>query len=127
MSKRWLTAITIVSAITLCSLTLPQQSPGFKNLKVLSKKITHEQLDSTMEAFNTALGVKCNFCHAASTTDPTKIDFASDGNKHKNIARSMMRMTTRINKKYFKGEEIAAVNCYTCHNGAKEPKPAPKH
>lgn len=127
MIKSWVTALAIVSGVTLCSLTIPQQNnPGFKNLKVLGKKTTHDELDSTMKAFNKALGVKCNHCHAASTVDPKKLDFASDENKNKDVARSMMRMTTRINKKFFKGEEIAAVACFTCHNGEKEPKQAPK-
>ena len=126
MLKSWITAIAVVSGITLCSLTIPQQqNPGFKNLKVLGKKTTHEQLDSTMKSFNRALGVKCNFCHAPSATDPSKLDFASDENKNKDMARSMMRMTARINKKFFKGEEVAAVACFTCHNGQKEPAHAP--
>lgn len=126
MLKSWITAAVVVSGITLCSLTIPQQQdPGYKNLKVLSKKITHDQLDSTMKAFNRALGVKCNFCHAPSKTDPSKMDFASDENKHKDVARGMIKMTSRINKKFFKGEEVAAVACFTCHNGQKEPAHPP--
>lgn len=123
--KNWVTVIAIVSGITLCSLTMPEE-PKFKNLKVLSKKITHDQLDSTMKAFNRALGVKCGFCHAASKIDPKKLDFASDENKHKDVARYMIKMTAKTNKKFFKGDEISTISCYTCHNGEKEPKAAPK-
>ena len=57
-----------------------------------------------------------------------KMDFASDENKHKDVARDMMRMAMKINKKYFKEpkDSIAKISCFTCHNGNKEPKEAPK-
>ena len=83
-------------------------------------------MEIVMKQFRTALGVKCNFCHAASKTDPKKMDFASNENKHKDEARDMMRMTTRINKKYFKNDQVNGVTCYSCHNGQKEPKAPPK-
>ncbi len=44
-----------------------------------------------------------------------KLDFASDENEHKLIARDMMRMTMKINKKYFRNEKQDAITCYTCH------------
>jgi hypothetical protein len=74
-----------------------------------------------MKSYKEALGVKCNFCHAPRKDDPKKMDFASDENHHKDIARDMMRMTARINKKYFKSNEVTAVTCYTCHHGSDEP------
>src|SRR5688572_30133735 len=75
----------------------------YKNLKVLDKNISEDEMELTMKGFRTALGVKCNFCHAKNKTDSTKMDFASDDNEHKHISRDMMRMTKRINKQYFKG------------------------
>src|SRR5690606_10632552 len=79
--------------------TRPAESPSFKNLKVLPKNISHEKLESIMRGFNKSLGVKCNFCHARS--EDNKMDFASDKKGEKEIARDMMRMTLKINKKFF--------------------------
>src|SRR5262249_36704395 len=56
-----------------------KQQPGFKNLQVLPKDISHDSLDAIMDGFKAALGVKCSFCHAPSK-DPNQPwpDFASD-------------------------------------------------
>src|SRR6476661_10429646 len=92
--------IAILSLISLAA-TLPKQQDKepykAKNLKVLPKDISHEELDSIMDGFKAALGVKCGFCHATSKDDPKKLDFASDDKKHKIIAREMMKMTAKIN------------------------------
>ena len=122
--QKLLTISILVLSIALCSLTLPDE-PKFKNLKVLNKNISHDELDSVMKSFKNSLGVKCSFCHAQRKDDPKKLDFASDENEHKLIARDMMRMTMKINKKYFRNEKQDAITCYTCHNGHKEPVPAP--
>lgn len=116
----------LILSIALCSLSMPpQEREKAKNLKVLPKDISHEELDSVMKGFKTALGVKCGFCHDPRKDDPKKLDFAGDNNEHKAIARDMMRMTARINKKYFKGIDPMPVTCYTCHQGNKEPKAGP--
>lgn len=115
----------LLVSVVLCSLSLPQQHERAKNLKVLPKDISHEELDKVMKDFKTALGVKCSFCHNPRKDDPKKPDFADDNNEHKDIARDMMRMTARINKKNFKGMDPMPVTCYTCHQGNKEPKSTP--
>jgi ABC-type uncharacterized transport system substrate-binding protein len=117
---------SVLLSVTLCSLSLPQQHEKAKNLKVLPKNISHEELDNVMKGFKEALGVKCSFCHAPRKDDPKKLDFASDDNDHKKIARDMMRMTQRINKKHFKGQTAEAVTCYTCHRGHDEPLTSPQ-
>ncbi|HUQ65223.1 MAG TPA: c-type cytochrome [Flavitalea sp.] len=124
MRRKMIILSSVTLIIAFCSLSFTNDDPKFKNLKVLDKNISRDDLTIIMKQFKTALGVKCNFCHAASKTDSTKLDFASDENKHKNIARGMMRMTKRINKKYFK--QAGNVTCFTCHNGQKEPKEPPK-
>ena len=126
MRRKMFVLSSVILVIAVCSLSFKEE-PQFKNLKVLSKKITNDELQIVMKQFKTALGVKCNFCHAPSKTDPKKMDFASDENEHKDVARYMMRMTTRINKKYFndKKDSIASISCFTCHKGEKEPKQAP--
>jgi len=110
----------------------PAEEPGFKNLKVLPKNISHENLEKIMHGFNFALGVHCDFCHAHSK-DPNERhpDFASDEKKEKNRAREMMKMTLTINKKFFEdknaaiGDSTLSVSCYTCHHGSEHPD-APK-
>jgi hypothetical protein len=108
--------------------TKPPEEHKFKNLKVLPKNISHEDLDKVMDAFKEALGVKCNFCHAASKdSNSHRLDFASDEKPEKNIARKMYKMTAKINKKYFnynrneEGEPIPTVECMTCHHGKEHP------
>lgn len=125
MLKKTILASALILIIATLSMSFADE-PRPTNLKVLSKKISHEELTAIMKGFKAALGVNCGFCHAQSKTDPEKLDFASDENKHKDIARGMMRMTARINKKYFKHEEKLAVTCYTCHNGNEHPKTMPK-
>jgi hypothetical protein len=120
----------LLISVALCSLSLPQQhqeEEKAKNLKVLPKNISHEELENVMRGFKNALGVKCSFCHDPRKDDPKKLDFAGDENKHKEIARDMMRMTARINKKYFKedGDEPLKVTCFTCHHGNEEPRSRP--
>ena len=125
MQKKLFTLAMIALSISLCSLAFPGD-PGFKNLKVLSKNTTHEELEVIMKGFNAALGVKCGFCHAKRKDDPKKLDFASDENQHKSVARNMMRMTMKINKKFFRDETADAITCFTCHQGKEEPRTAPK-
>ena len=128
--KKITVAATLVALVVLGIAASAPADPTFKNLKVLPKNTTHEQLDSVMHMFNKSLGVKCGFCHAAQKEDPKRMDFASDEKGEKNVARDMMRMTDRINKKYFHfkkdddGDEhtIAPVGCYTCHHGTPHPE-----
>lgn len=100
----------------------------FKNLKVLPKDISKDDLDSVMDGFTIALNVRCDFCHARKE-DTTKrgLDFASDKKDEKNIAREMMRMVNTLNTTNFnymhstKPDTIHTIVCYTCHRGAKQP------
>lgn len=97
------------------------------NFKILPQDITKDSLMGIMKGFTKALGVKCNFCHAPSQLDSTKLDFASDEPRHKEFARYMMKMTADINKEYFnfknssRPDTIQVVTCYTCHRGSKHP------
>jgi hypothetical protein len=105
----------------------PADPPTHKNLKVLPKNISHDDLDKVMDEWKAALGVKCNFCHAPMKDNPRKMDFASDEKPEKNIARSMFKMTGKINKKFFhytKSEQnpVPPVSCMTCHHGDPHPE-----
>jgi Photosynthetic reaction centre cytochrome C subunit len=109
--------------------TRPFEDKPKRNLKVLPKDISDDDLDKTMDGWKAALGVHCNFCHARSKDSTQhKLDYASDEKPEKNIARHMFRMTAKINKKYFdfnkddKGNSIPAVSCITCHRGNPHPE-----
>lgn len=138
MKRKYVTSLFILAAVfTLSASTYnlpspPKLSPppeeGFKNLKVLPKDISEEELDSLMGMFSISLGVRCNFCHAANAdTSKHRLDFASDSKEMKNTARKMISMTAYLNKNFFndehsnKKENIHKVICYTCHRGTKEP------
>ncbi len=108
--------------------TTPPEPPKYKNLKILPKNISKEDLDKVMDHFKAALGVKCSFCHAPSKDTAQKWpDFASDEKPEKLMARKMMTMTSKINKKFFKdnkneqGIVVPAVECMTCHRGSPHP------
>lgn len=120
--------VILVLTVVLMSAFMPQGPKHPGNLKILPKDISHEELDKIMDGYCAALGVKCKFCHAADAADPKKIDFASDARHEKIIARSMMQMTVKINKKYFHIKDadhtgaVLAVSCMTCHNGNAHPE-----
>jgi hypothetical protein len=134
MKKKITVVLFLVVAVTLgIAGNKPPQDQPKRNLKVLPKNISAEELDSIMDGFKAALNVKCDFCHAQRKDDPKKLDFGSDDKPEKEIARGMLRMTSKINKKFFKfkgGKEadgsaiLPPVTCMTCHNG--QPHPATK-
>ena len=131
MKKSFLVT-ALFAVMIVMSLAFTADEPQYKNLKVLPKNITKQQMDSVMRHFTGSLGVKCNFCHHFNA-ETKKMDFASDENKHKNVARSMMKMTNKINKKYFDvtGKQSLdtklMVTCYTCHHGQEDPQVQPPH
>ena len=119
----------MVATILATSAFMPQgqaEEPAYKNLKVLPKKISKDDLDKVMHHYNAALGVKCNFCHVRNE-QTNKLDFVSDAKEEKTIARSMMKMTNKLNVKNF-GEKktqfnqaVMEVSCQTCHRGKAHP------
>ncbi len=118
-------AIAVVLGI---AASKPPQDQPKRNLRVLPKNISHDELDAVMDHFKEALGVKCNFCHAPRKDDNTKLDFASDEKPEKESARNMMRMSSKINKKFFKYKPsddktaLPPITCKTCHNGKPHPE-----
>ncbi len=106
------------------------KAPQERNLKVLPNDISDERLDSIMQTYNKALGVKCEFCHVKQKVYPGNFDYRSDAEPMKENAREMMRMTIEINKNHFyfnkdtKPEYLNTITCMTCHRG--EPFP-PEH
>ena len=113
-----------------------QQQPP-KNLKVLPKAWTGQQVRAVMQTFAESLGVQCTHCHAVDPAAPPPaegrppaLDYSLDEKKEKEIARQMIQLTMALNGEGLKGVGDAAVpekvSCFTCHNGQKTPamKPA---
>ncbi|HYV91832.1 MAG TPA: c-type cytochrome [Chitinophagales bacterium] len=126
----------MISVIAVIALIIGLQTSGQtkqeepekpKNLKVLPKNITHEELIQTMKGFSKALGVRCNHCHvtlSSGTPEHPDFDFPSDAKKEKIIARQMIRMVTAINHKYLSKMEdgnLEQITCVTCHRGNLKP------
>ncbi|GGH05209.1 c-type cytochrome [Mucilaginibacter phyllosphaerae] len=106
----------------------PADDEKFKNLKVLPKDISKEEMHKVMEEWEHALGARCSFCHVRNE-DTKKMDWASDAKPEKEMARDMYKMTQDINKKYFHAQKDStgvivesSVNCYSCHRGVQHPE-----
>ncbi len=117
----------LICLVMFVSATLPLKNDQneFKNLKVLPKDITENELFKLMDDFNMALGVDCGYCHAKDKLTKD-LDLPSDNKSEKEIARKMITMTMDINKKYFEFNKnidaIQSVTCITCHRGKERPE-----
>lgn len=112
----------------------PRSFPAPKNLKVLPKDLTGNQVHDIMEGWAGALGTHCDTCHA---TDPNnlapngrpRLKFDDDSKPEKQIARIMYTMTEDMKKNYIsKAKELdkmpmpaAELTCGTCHRGHVQP------
>ena len=131
IKKKLLATIVLVALVIAGVAAVNAPKNKFKNLKVLPQDISETKLDSIMDSYNIALGVKCNFCHVPynklNFALKDSLDFASDAEPMKENARDMMRMTIDINKKHFyfdkneQPEYLHIITCKTCHRG--EPFP----
>ncbi len=90
----------------------PGATGGWKDLQLLPKNISKDELKKTMKAMSRDLGVDCSFCHEEPNME-------KDTNKKK-LAREMMKMTTEINRNY--ASVMKKVTCFTCHRGKEEPE-----
>jgi len=120
--------LVVAASFATMAYTADKPQEGYKNLQVLPKDISHDDLDKVMHGFNDALGVKCMYCHVHEGTDFRQgWKWDSDDKPEKNIARHMLKMTMGINATYFNFENstrtdtIHAVTCVTCHRGIPHP------
>ena len=100
-------------------------APGFagpehKNLQVLPKTITNDELKKMMDGFTEQLGVKCTFCHVLE-------QYEKDERPHKADGRRMIKLVLDMKAKkadYF-GPRVkeAVITCGMCHRGKAEPEP----
>jgi hypothetical protein len=105
-----------------------EDKPEYKNLKVLSKKISDEDMDYVMQSFSVNLGANCLFCHPGKQQGSEfSIDYVTDVLQNKRVARDMLKMTMKLNKKYFNTPMTGLMNtrgkiwCKTCHQGSPVP------
>jgi tetratricopeptide (TPR) repeat protein len=94
----------------------------YTNLQILPIDIGKEELMAVMGGFSSALGVRCDHCHVF---EADKRDFASDDKETKRVARGMMLLTRSINDSLGTAigrQEVAKVECITCHRGQAEPR-----
>ena len=106
----------------------PTPAPPLKNLQVLPKDTTREQIFPIMKSFSQSLGVRCTHCHVGEEGKPlSTFDFASDAKREKLVARSMLQMVHKINAEEFGVKDIkdVKVTCFTCHRGAVKPLTVP--
>lgn len=97
------------------------------NLQVLARDFAPVKLGRLMKRYERDLGVKCSYCHVENR-DTGKLDYASDENPKKHIARVMMAMVDDINERHLEqlGTDrryAAAVTCGSCHQGRANPQP----
>ena len=132
VNKKILVMLGLISVVVLGAMTsmTPKaaEDEGFKNLKVLPKNITKDQLHAVMDEWEHSLGVHCNFCHVRDEA-AKKMDWVSDAKPEKNMARDMFKMMNKINSKYFHAKKDslgmvlkAGVNCNSCHRGTAHPE-----
>jgi len=125
--KMYAVILVLAGTVAVAVAALPPPGREFKNLKVLPKNISSKNLSRIMiDDFEDGLGVSCGFCHAEEK-DSHRLDYTSDAKPEKKIARLMMQMTLRTNKKYFKlkhpliGDSTLVISCVTCHKGQPHP------
>jgi mannose/fructose/N-acetylgalactosamine-specific phosphotransferase system component IIB len=94
-------------------------APENKNLQVLDKNISKDDLKKTMEGFAAQLGVKCQFCHVDE-------QYEKDDKKQKNDARKMIKLVLEMKARkpeFFKTTvKEAAIQCSMCHRGRPQPE-----
>jgi len=129
INKKLLVTIGLLSAVAFMAMAPAEpKEEGFKNLKVLPKNITNDQMHAIMEEWEHALGTRCSFCHVRNE-ETKKMDWANDAKPEKQMARHMFKMTAALNKKYFGAKKDSlgmviesGINCNTCHRGTSHPE-----
>ena len=109
-------ALVLVAALTAPSV---HAAPEHKNLQVIDKNISKDDLKKTMEGFAAQLGVKCQFCHVDE-------QYEKDDKKQKNDARKMIKLVLEMKARkleFFKTTvKESAIQCSMCHRGKPQPE-----
>ncbi len=90
----------------------------YKNVTTATLKVlSPSDFLGAMGVMTAALGYDCSNCHPGAGTDA--MDWVTDSNRKKVVARKMVDMVAAINKQNFAGAQ--AVTCFTCHHGLDLP------
>src|SRR5215471_16485586 len=90
----------------------------FKNVTTSTLKgLTPSDFLGAMGVMTAAVGYDCSNCHPGAGTDA--MDWVTDKDPKKVIARRMVEMVANINKQNFGGSQ--QVTCWTCHHGLDLP------
>lgn len=90
----------------------------YKNVTTSTLKVlTPSDFLGAMGVMTAALGYDCSNCHPGAGTDA--MDWITDSNPKKVMARRMVEMVAKIDKENFGG--AAQVTCFTCHHGLDQP------
>ncbi len=125
--RLYLSCLVIIAAAVICINVQAQENQKPTNLQVLDSTMTHDQVIAVMRNFSDGLGVGCGYCHAEPKKGQRERDFASDENKLKLTARTMLRMTGNINNTQLAhlpattDTSRITVQCVTCHHGQPRP------
>jgi len=102
----------------------PQAAKGetaghyYKNVTTATlKELSPSDFLGAMGVMTAALGYDCSNCHPGAGTDA--MDWVTDKDRKKVIARKMVDMVASINKANFAGAQ--SVTCFTCHHGLDLP------
>jgi hypothetical protein len=109
----------VTATLALAPLSNAALAADAKNLQVLDKNISSEQLKKTMEGFAAQLGVKCVFCHVGE-------QYEKDDKRQKQDARKMIKLVAEMKARkadFFKTTiKDAAIQCAMCHRGKAQPE-----
>ena len=90
----------------------------YKNVTTATlKELSPSDFLGAMGVMTAALGYDCSNCHPGAGTDT--VDWVTDKDRKKVIARKMVDMVAAINKANFSGAQ--SVTCFTCHHGLDLP------
>lgn len=90
----------------------------FKNVTTSTLQgLTPSDFLASMGVMSAALGYDCSNCHPGAGTD--QMDWATDSNPKKRMARRMVEMVAAINRQHFGGAE--KITCWSCHHGLDDP------
>lgn len=121
--QRWL--VVLATWTTLWLGGMPTTAEEFSSLQVLPKDIERRQLMEIMNGYSRDLGVRCEHCHENNSQSVLPdINFESNANENKEVARQMMRMTQQINDAFLPKtgrKPVMEVTCGTCHRGQARP------
>jgi len=111
------------------SITPVKPPPPPKNLKVLPKDCTRQQVIDVMKTWTGDLGVRCQYCHVGQEGLPfSEWDFPSDEKDTKRRAREMVQLLEEVNHRLSAMPSIhgaatpPVATCGTCHRGVWRPR-----